>query len=88
VTYLTDFLLARIAEEEAEAQTEFNVGDPTTAGWSPERVLRQCEVNRGLVAEYREAISLPIAPVAVLRIGRLLALPYADHPEWREEWAL
>lgn len=68
---------------------------------TPEDVLAECEAKRRIVAEYVEAAHLShrlqdegsdekwewIAREAALeRVVRLLALPYADHPDYREEW--
>lgn len=120
---LTDFLLARIAEDEAVA------GEATPGPWyadadystvtaapftsaraaydrdylagevdcwvipesmdssvgrhnlahiarhDPARVLAECEAKRRIVDESRSRLAM-----------RLVALPYADHPDYREEW--
>jgi hypothetical protein len=64
----------------------------------PVRVLREVEAKRRTVARYEEAVAgthdasrtnaatwRPI--VTVLEpVLRDLALPYADHPDYREEW--
>lgn len=81
---LTDFLLQRIAEDEAEVQNALALhGSGTT--WrlghalDPARVLAECEAKRRtvewLVMEPRDEQPL-----------RFLALPYADHEDYREEW--
>lgn len=111
---LTDFLLARIAEDEAfaseascgpwEASRNREVlgGDPqrliahprqaTNARFirrhNPARVLAECEAKRRIVEE----ATLGAAPDTDLwaqvawDVLRLLALPYADHADYREEW--
>lgn len=115
MTDLAEFLLARIAEDEATARVEqidvttfddlahgervFVPGGPVTN--VERRVLAECEAKRRIVerhvlAPYRfESLGLTIptcegcgtleedAPCPDLR---LLALPYADHPDWREAW--
>jgi hypothetical protein len=65
--------------------------------WSPMRVLDECDAKRRIVEEHAggggsicsvcadgmwnlERASLPCQTL------RLLALPYADHPDYREEW--
>jgi hypothetical protein len=58
------------------------------ARWNPARVLAEVEAKRQILAWIdRVAISGQVtwsfdadAPI------RLLALPYADHPDYREEW--
>ena len=65
------------------------------AEWDPARVLREIDAKRQLIADYVESEqALSSAPdmwdvgrVEGLRIAlRLLALPYADRPGYREEW--
>ncbi|MEQ7008354.1 DUF6221 family protein [Actinopolymorpha sp. B17G11] len=66
--------------------------------WAPARVLAECESKRGIVAWAlddtkggRDAYP-PDEIVDVIREGaltpvlKLLALPYAAHPDYREEW--
>lgn len=86
---LADFLLARIAEDEAMARADLALrfvpsleprimgtgGEPTDRA----RVLAECEAKRRIV-EWDE-VQLEEHPVL-----RFLALPYADHPDYREEW--
>ena len=50
---------------------------PHIARWDPARVLAECEAKRQLIE----------------RVGnpdwagfRILALPYADHPDYQQEW--
>jgi hypothetical protein len=106
---LTDFLLARIGEEDAlalaaqhDAQTLRPITDDLTGSpsedhriahmylWSPERVLAECAAKRLIVEDY-------LAQLNSHRSGwdarapkdyplRAIALPYADHPAYRQEW--
>jgi hypothetical protein len=134
---IVDFLLARIAEDEAVAnrcarlapikepkdwmwqQSDRNpllvevvqpwgVSTPLAqvhsfasqaahiARWQPVRVLAECEAKRRIVQRAQfaaeagqsarttgveDAIDLTLDSVM-----ELLALPYADHPDYREEW--
>lgn len=113
---LTEFLLARIAEDEEGAQTKFvarrMIGRKIVevpiamrpGGWalSPARVLAECEAKRRIVemhpiygddlgddaqhdcpGEWVNHVDDPNEPCPTLR---LLALPYADHPSYRQEW--
>jgi hypothetical protein len=109
VNELTDFLLARIAEDSTVAYaahqdaqllapiTQVLTGRPDEDRrlahiyrWSPARVLAECAAKRGLVEDY-------LAQLNSNRSGwdartprdyplRAIALPYADHPEYREDW--
>jgi hypothetical protein len=122
---LVDFLLARIAEDEADARRELSdgYGDRTDCGWTSVRVLAECEAKRRIVK--REARRRRVKDVVIasshssshawvsvttadggterLHAGefeqrftepadsdilRDLALPYADHPDYNEEWKL
>jgi hypothetical protein len=113
---LTEFLLARIAEDEALAtpawpedvgnaplwdkplrivpddlgnsRTEFHLAIHTA------RVLAECEAKRRIVEECERHIPTEpggcdygdLSPDLAERVLSLLALPYADHPDYREEW--
>ena len=109
---LADFLLARIAEDEAEqreGETEWhlrgcgwNLGEGLTRVCGcglPARVLAECEAKRRIVAHLRfytltdqERRARPDDPTERLADDisaeslRLLALPYADHPDYQPEW--
>jgi hypothetical protein len=133
VTTLADFLLARIAEDQAAARKcvgpEWDTGLPATihpnpttyrtvvrqvghvcgsiiaadaehiARWDPARVLAECDAKRRIV----ELVQGPLTEIAQTAIGccettdpgdtevgdkilRALALPYADHENYRPEW--
>lgn len=75
---LTEFLLARIAEDEARfAGISSGSGDPDFY-WGPDRIGAECEAKRGLVDRANVA-----EDVDTLLI---LAAVYADHPYYREGW--
>jgi len=97
VVTLADFLLARIADDEAaaaHAKEALGWTDSTSvqiAGrefYDPARVLAECEAKRRIVELF------PNHPDhsdgwgnAGGRVLELLALPYADHADYREdEW--
>jgi len=121
---LTEFLLARIAEDEAIArdciklaigawshmlQIPYQQGweaERATAHadqWHPHRVLAECAAKRAIIQEHpmmpagalmterhcagyeEEAISRDWWPCPTLRA---LAIPYAEHPDYRQEWRL
>lgn len=99
---LTDFLLARIAEDEAAwgpiagriAPWSVELHEWTTVTVDPARILARCEADRRIV----EACTTPMPRFGQLPedyervptdrddILRALALPYADHPDYRDEW--
>jgi hypothetical protein len=106
---LTEFLLARIAEDEAAAREANKVGDRRgvevggevwacqSQGWhvgvSPARVLAECEAKRLIFGATWNLESFDFTTDAYRHIvGKqreimhALALPYADHPDYRDEW--
>ena len=121
---LTEFLLARIAEDEAVAERGgFHNGKGTFANDNygcllvqPSRVLAECEAKRAIIALHEievEKVSLapfdqttgePVPPefdvtcnlcgwvsdnpISGCDTQRALALPYADHEDYRDEWKL
>ena len=98
MTDLRGFLLARIAEELASARTSFDLlqargpgVDPlhsqggTFLGWDAARVIAECDIKRWIVAECTASTGVD-AGWAERHILPLLALPYADHPKFEDEW--
>ena len=84
MTDLADFLLARIAEDEERGQSLvtqwFDVGNACqSCGTDGARVIAECRAKRRIVEAYGGAVW----PVLIL-----LALPFADHPDYRQEWRL
>jgi hypothetical protein len=80
---LTDFLLARIAEDEACADgLEWDDGNPVH---QTARVLAECEAKRRIVEACADVLAYD-AEALPQDVLRLLALPYADHPDYRQEW--
>lgn len=81
---LADFLLARIAEDEAGVIPEWQFGTPS-------RVLAECDAKRQIVdmCGYHLEFSGDVTPASddlATATLHFLALPYADHPDYREEW--
>ncbi len=65
--------------------------------WDPARVLVECDAKRQIVALEAEWLEVMSATLAKLRRAlpsvrsdsltlSLLALPYADHPDYQQEW--
>lgn len=85
---LADFLLARITEDEADARTR-SLG----RGWR-KQWLADCKAKRRIVGMYvgpTEDDEGNLSAIggygeAWLDAIRFLALPYADHPDYQQEW--
>ena len=83
---LSEFILARVAEDEAVAQEGGQWDGGMEIAWrdvggiseslviGTDRVLAECEIKRQLVN-----LTIP-------HVLRILALPYCNHPEYRSEW--
>lgn len=82
---LTQFLRARIAEDEATARVANDWNFTAEA-----RVLAECEAKRRIVesAEFvRDTPSIhDDARTFMSNVLRRLAAVYAEHPDYREEW--
>jgi hypothetical protein len=114
-TALVEFLLARIAEDEAVAaelgelwvmvadadrrklgagvregmSSVFGVADGAPAGSAPARLVAELDAKRRIV-EYCSG-QVPAddrngSGTHGITVLLLLALPYADHPDYRPEW--
>jgi hypothetical protein len=63
------------------------------ARWDPARVLREVEAKRRLLQQFElrgnsvRATVVPATGGVWDDLLRLLALPYADRPGYRQEWA-
>ena len=95
---ITEFLLARIAEDEEAVRdatppfadrTFYSHFGSGADDWGvyyfnvpPSRVLAECEAKRRIVEVYQQG---DVRPVLVLRA---IASVYADHPDYNPEWAL
>ena len=100
-TNLTEFLLARIAGDIADAREVQALA--VTRGLQPDdprepalrvarRVLAECAAKRRIVEMQGKNDELRYQPgfhykaQVIETVLRLLAQPYADHPDFREEW--
>lgn len=94
---LADFLLARIDEDErqtratcrAVAEDEAWRDDPPTGEPSP-RIVAEWDAKRQLIAWLQRlddrATDNNWWTIETTEALAILALPYADHPDYREEW--
>lgn len=93
---ITEFLEARIAEDEALAQTiqergewrgiQVNAATETAVHverWHPARVLAECAAKRAILEVCDDGGPWPSD---IDRIHSALAAVYADHPDYRDEW--
>lgn len=88
---LTEFVLARVAEDEAAIRADL-VGRDFP---DPARVLAECDAMRRIVG-YREQydhpqtltdlMMYPALTVPLDRVLRILAAIWSDHPDFDEAW--
>jgi hypothetical protein len=97
VSDLAAFLLARIAEDEeaADRASQFSTRNgfawvgptperATVLALSGHRLLAECEAKRRIVATIQRWLDTGYPTLD--HVFFALALPYADHPEYRAEW--
>ena len=60
----------------------------TSPGYNPARILRQCEATRAIIAEYLhlDALGDLSGRSAAENALRQLAMVYADHPDFAQDW--
>jgi hypothetical protein len=85
VMTLAEFLLARIADDEAEAKLMQRRYE--------KRVLAECDAKRRIVKAWRDGpagsdawFSDDTGWDGIAWCVQVLALPYKDHPDYRTEW--
>ncbi len=54
--------------------------------WNPARVLAECDAKRHIIELQRSDLRDDPQDWEADEVLRLLALPYADHPDYRMEW--
>ena len=79
---LTDFILARVVEDEAEVDALLGEWGRLADG---RRLERQCEAYRRIVASESAPYVDGHAPNTTTL--RLLASVYSDHPDYNPAWA-
>jgi len=92
---LSEFLLARIAEDEAAARECMGVpvhvlhgasrGVAEFLGFGPTFILAECEARRRIVERYAHVLERGDSGDARWVLP-LLALPYAGRPDYQQEW--
>lgn len=76
-----EFLLARIAEDKAKALAEYEAKRGIV-----ELAEVVSEMDDRIEGEWGLRGSVPWDEDQGVRLLRLLGVPYADHPQFREEW--
>jgi Family of unknown function (DUF6221) len=98
---LIEFICARVGYDETAGKLWNERGftaaatDRPKTPFDPERVLLECEAKRAVIATYKQAIqkahhdpNTPPGKVTALEtVLKQLALPYAQHPDYRPEWS-
>lgn len=95
---ITEFLLARIDEDEEDLEMA-RIGDspewwePTM--WNRKRAEAECEVRRRILELHDDLLKKKLAEddasawgadLMHMDVLKLLALVYADHPDYEEAW--
>jgi uncharacterized protein DUF6221 len=80
---LVEFLLVRIAEDEQAAR---DLGDDGTVGTWSHWVLAECDAKRHVVRLYQAAQAKGASLMMLTEVLCTLALPYADHADYRDQW--
>ena len=94
---LDEFLLERITEDEVRARElaerrrniwseELWDGVAVPYAESPARVLAECDTKRQILAFATDHDAQGVNQGAANWLLKTLALPYADHEDYREEW--
>jgi hypothetical protein len=93
-----EFLLARIAEDEARARCAAVLDrfadrldvEQDAGVWAPARVLADCAAKRRIVELYQRADADERAELlfvnAFEQVVRLMTVPYAAHPDFDPTW--
>jgi hypothetical protein len=85
---ITEFLEARIAEDEARARYPYLASSPDPL-FSPARILAECAAKREVMRWWTDGL----IGYAVAEDGEMtnpllpLAAVYKDHPDYSPEWA-
>lgn len=97
-----NFLLARIAEDEARAEYVRDYGD-TGGIFSPERIIAECAAKRAIIEQATEATGLDMSVDGDRRVGprdetvepycgdlilAALMSVYKDHSDYKQGWEL
>lgn len=96
---ITEFLEARIAEDEDRARYIQEYGD-TGGMFRPARILAECAAKRAIIDMHQTYATDVTESVGIAQIGarcgqeathgalKSLAAVYSAHPDYQQEWAL
>ena len=99
VTTIVEFLLARIAEDEEDVESS-KVDDTEwymPSAWTRKRWRAECEAKRRIVERYRHSQESfrqypnsgnGMSVMVMDEVLKILAQPYANYADFREEWRL
>lgn len=86
---LMEFLLARIAEDERDWTANPHAWDEIQymlTGLTQERMFAECEAKRRIIALHTPCDDWSYGDASTCPELIALAQPYADHPDFRQEW--
>ena len=91
---ITEFLEARITEDEREAgsgwerlgETRWERDNYGRNHLTPTAVLAECAAKRAIIARREDALDTYAGTLVIEDAIRALAAIYKDHPDYREEW--
>jgi hypothetical protein len=83
---ITEFLEARIAEDEEQANKHLPALRSHGLGDYGFRVLAECEAKQAIIKAF-DPQSPDLDPYVGRDVIAMLAAVYKDHPEYRQEWA-
>lgn len=76
---IVEFLLARIAEDESNLHSWWNTASVPVL----DRALAECEAKRRMIDQLQRLDIGHRRPMLLI-----MAVPYAGHPAYRDEWRL
>ncbi|EMY33271.1 hypothetical protein D477_015808 [Arthrobacter crystallopoietes BAB-32] len=79
---IVEFLLARIAEDEANVRSWGQAASVPVL----DRALAECEAKRRLISRVQWLGRRGNGDSEVLALLQIMALPYVGHPAYRERW--
>ena len=88
---ITEFLEARIAEDETECTPTAAMDDDDRGGWAihyAERVLAECAAKRAILATFPLPGENNVYGWVERDVLQALAAVYKDHPDYQQEWSL
>lgn len=84
---ITEFLEARIAEDEAAAKLR-EEGDEFFDDEITVRMFAECAAKRAILGRYVHSPTPNTYDLALLDVMRDIAAVYAEHPDYDERWAV